>query len=129
MICKKDFEDNSFRSKVFNVKQKYNLLNRTNLSFFSQSQKSFDSENFKSNDNNLLNSKGICTLSTLFSPETTTNGNNILNFQKFFLKKPKKNYSSLFKYSKSKGHISHNLDLSFPKLKINDINNSPFASF
>ena len=135
LICKKDFEENSFRNKVFKVRQKYNLLNRLNQSIFSQTQRSIElSEKMKTIEKNTLNSPGISAISSYISPESTkSEERKLIDLQKNNINKcniNSKNYSSLFKYSKSKGHISMscNMEKSLFKSKMKDINNNPFAS-
>jgi len=89
LICKKDFEENSFRNKVFKVKQKYNLIDGVNQTIFSQTQKSFEiNEKNKSGNKNLVNSPHTNTISTYFSPDSMKSGRKkIFNLQKYNLNK------------------------------------------
>ena len=131
LICKKDFEENSFRNKVLKVKQKYNLIDTVNQSIFSQTQKSFEiSEKNKSSNKNLVNSPCTNTISTYFSPDSIKSGRKkIFNLQKYNINKYNKNYSTLIKYSKEKGHIDISQDLKIPKFKskVDDLHNILFT--
>lgn len=121
LICKKDFEENSFRNKVLKVKQKYNLLDGINQSIFSQTQKSFEiNEKNNSVNKNSVNSPCTNTISTYFSPDSFKSGRKkIFNLQKYNINKYNKNYSTLIKYSKEKRHIDLSQDLKIPKFKSN----------
>jgi len=131
LICKKDFEENSFRNKVLKVKQKYNLIEGVNQSIFSQTQKSFEiNEKNKSSNKNLVNSPCTNTISTYFSPDSMKSGRKkIFNLQKYNFNKYNKNYSTLIKYSKEKGHIDISQDIKIPKFnsKIDDLHNILFT--
>ena len=131
LICKKDFEENSFRNKVLKVKQKYNLIEGVNQSIFSQTQKSFEiNEKNKSSNKNLVSSPCTNTISTYFSPDSMKSGRKkIFNLQKYNFNKYNKNYSTLIKYSKEKGHIDISQDIKIPKFnsKIDDLHNILFT--
>ena len=131
LICKKDFEENSFRNKVLKVKQKYNFIDGVNQSFFSQTQKSFEiNEKNKSGSKYLANSPCTNTISTYFSPDSMKTGRKkIFYLQKFNINKFNKNYSSFIKYSKEKGHIDISQDIKIPKFnsKVDDLHNILFT--
>jgi hypothetical protein len=131
IICKKDFEENSFRNKVLKVKQKYNFIDTVNQSIFSQTQKSFEiSEKNKSSNKNLVNSTCTNTISTYFSPDSKkSERKKIFNIQKYNINKYNKNFSTLIKYSKEKGHIDISQDLKIPKIKskVDDFHNILFT--
>ena len=131
LICKKDFEENSFRNKVFKVKQKYNLIDGVNQTIFSQTQKSFEiNEKNKSGKKNLVNSPQTNTISTYFSPDSMKSGRKkIFNLQKFNLNKYNKNYATLIKYTKEKGHIDISQDIKIPKFnnKVDELHNILFT--
>ena len=124
LICKKDFEENSFRDKVFKVKQKYNIFNVKNKSIFSKTQKSFELNEKLINKEKILKSPKGCTITTYISPEHKNNEEQkILNFNK--------HYSNLLKFTKYNGqnNISQNLKIPRFEYKINDIHNSPFTYY
>jgi len=131
LICKKDFEENSFRNKVFKVKQKYNLIDGVNQTIFSQTQKSFEiNEKNKSGNKNLVNSPHTNTISTYFSPDSMKSGRKkIFNLQKYNLNKYNKNYATLIKYTKEKGHIDISQDIKIPKFnnKVDELHNILFT--
>ena len=131
LICKKDFEENSFRNKVFKVKQKYNLIDGVNQTIFSQTQKSFEiNEKNKSSNKNLVNSPHTNTISTYFSPDSMKSGRKkIFNLQKYNLNKYNKNYATLIKYTKEKGHIDISQDIKIPKFnnKVDELHNILFT--
>ena len=131
LICKKDFEENSFRNKVFKVKQKYNLIDGVNQTIFSQTQKSFEiNEKNKSSNKNLVNSPQTNTISTYFSPDSMKSGRKkIFNLQKYNLNKYNKNYATLIKYTKEKGHIDISQDIKIPKFnnKVDELHNILFT--
>lgn len=117
LVCKKDFQENSFIDNVFKVKEKYNLYNiKKNNSIFSNSQKSFEkTKKIKSKEDSVANFPERCTISTYFSP----NSKKIVNGL----------YSNTFRFSKIKGHnfILHNLKIpTFIESKNNVLDNSPF---
>ena len=131
LICKKDFEENSFRNKVFKVKQKYNLIDGVNQTIFSQTQKSFEiNEKNKSSNKNLVNSPHTNTISNYFSPDSMKSGRKkIFNLQKYNLNKYNKNYATLIKYTKEKGHIDISQDIKIPKFnnKVDELHNILFT--
>ena len=124
LICKKDFEENSFRDKVFKVKQKYNIFNIKNKSSFSKTQNSFELNEKLRNKEKILKSQKGCSISTYISPEHKNNEEKkLLNFNK--------HYSNLLKFTKYNGqnNISQNLKIPRFEYKINDIHNGPFAYY
>ena len=125
LICKKEFEDNSFIDKVFKVKQKYNIHHIDNKSFFSQTQNSFEiSDKLKSKEKSLLKSPGGCTISTYLSPDSKKNKEKKNNFNR--------HYSNMLIFSKKKEkfNILHNLKIpQFINSKINNLHDSPFTYY
>ena len=113
LICKKDFEENSFREKVFKVKQKYDIFSIKNKNLFSQTEKNF-------HINNKTQSLKGSSISTYFSPKHKSKEENIFfNFNK--------NYSRLLKFSNS--NISQRLKIPRFEFKSTDIHNSPFTFY
>ncbi len=117
LICKKDFEENSFRDKVFKVKQKYNIFPIKNKKLFFGGQKSFEI-NKKIKFKEIKSPKTLrgCTVSTNFSPENkNSEEKKILGF------------SNLLKFSNS--NISQSLKIPRFEYKNTDIHDSPFAHY
>ena len=123
LICKNDFNENSFKENIFRVKQKYNISNLKHQSF-SKKQKHIELKySLSSKEKNRIESPAGCTMSTFFSPESKRKKTiNNLSFNK--------RNSSKVKFLMQKGYynVIHNLKIpKFMKSKLDNIHKSPFT--
>ena len=126
LVYKNDFEDNSFRGKIFKVKQKYNIFKSNNKSKFSRTQKSFEKyKKTEPKETKLTKSIQGCTISTYFSSEKRNKEEKkILNFNK--------HYMNLIKFSQSKKTCNISQNMKIPTFDYNnniDIHDSPFTYY